>query len=153
MAYKDEYEVARLLLSPETRAAAEAVGGAGARVQWNLHPPLLRSMGLDHKLRLGRWAAPVMYTLRAGKRVRGTPLDVFGMAKVRRVERSMIDEYIDAVHTLTDRIDDVGSDVAVGIAELPDRVRGYEHLKLQRAEAYRLELADRMARLGSESRR
>ena len=45
MAYKDEYEVARLLLRPESRAAAEAVGGPGAKVQWNLHPPMLRAMG------------------------------------------------------------------------------------------------------------
>jgi len=135
MAYKDEYEVARLLLAPETRAAAEAVGGPGAKVSWNLHPPALRSMGLQRKIRLGRWATPAMVALRSGKRVRGTPLDVFGMAKVRRIERAMIDEYIDAVGTLVQRFDEVGADECVAIAQLPETVRGYEDLKLRRAEA------------------
>ncbi len=54
MAYKDEYEVARLLLAPEAKAAAEEVGGKGAKVVWQLHPPLLRAMGMKKKLKLGR---------------------------------------------------------------------------------------------------
>ncbi len=58
LAYKDEYEVARLLLAPEARAAAERVGGPGARVTWKLHPPILRSLGVDHKISLGRWSRP-----------------------------------------------------------------------------------------------
>ena len=53
MAYKDEYEVARLLLAPEARAGYEAVGGPDAKVTWRLHPPMLRSMGLKHKMKLG----------------------------------------------------------------------------------------------------
>ena len=45
MAYKDEYEVARLLLAPESRAAYEAVGGPATKVTWRLHPPMLRAPG------------------------------------------------------------------------------------------------------------
>jgi indolepyruvate ferredoxin oxidoreductase len=149
MAYKDEYEVARLLLAPEVRSAAEAVAGKGAKVQWNLHPPILRSMGMKGKLRLGRWATPALVVLRGGRRVRGTPLDVFGVAKVRRLERTMIDEYIGALHVLVERHADIGTNACVAIAELPDRVRGYEDLKLRRAEAYRLELADQLARVSA----
>jgi len=145
MAYKDEYEVGRLLLRPESRAAAEAVGGPGARVQWNLHPPALRAMGLRRKLRLGPWARPVLGVLRAGRRVRGTPLDVFGYAPLRRLERRMVGEYVDAIERVVSRFERVGEAEAVAIASLPDAVRGYEDLKARRAEAYRDELARRLA--------
>jgi indolepyruvate ferredoxin oxidoreductase len=149
MAYKDEYEVARLLLAPEARAAAEAVAGPGARVTWNLHPPALRALGMQRKLRLGRWATPLFLGLRAGRRLRGTPFDAFGWASLRRLERTLRDEYIAAVDTLVaalgpsphpERLAE-----AVAIASLPDRVRGYEHLKRERGEAYRTEFANRLS--------
>jgi indolepyruvate ferredoxin oxidoreductase len=151
MAYKDEYEVARLLLLPESRTQVHAIGGARAKVEWMLHPPLLRSMGLRSKLRLGRWATPAMWTLRAMRRLRGTPIDVFGWAAVRRVEREMVPEYIDAVDTLLAHLRDDNAGEAVAIADLPDRVRGYEHLKMERAEAYRLELAVRLSAFTARS--
>ncbi len=147
MAYKDEYEVARLLLLPEARAQAEAVGGTGAKVTWMLHPPMLRAMGMRHKMRLGRWATPAFVVLRSMRRLRGTFLDVPGWAKVRRVERAMIPEYIEAVDTLLAHLDDTTLADAVQIASLPDRVRGYEHLKLERAAAYRDELRIRLSAL------
>ncbi|MEZ5224467.1 MAG: indolepyruvate ferredoxin oxidoreductase family protein [Ilumatobacteraceae bacterium] len=148
MAYKDEYEVARLLLSPSSRDAAEAVGGPGAKVQWNLHPPLLRSLGLRRKLRLGSWARPLLVVLRAGRRVRGTPLDVFGVASLRRLERAMVPEYVAAVDRVVASYSPERAAEAVAIASLPDQVRGYEHLKRTRAEAYRAELAARLAAYG-----
>ncbi len=148
MAYKDEYEVARLLLLPSSRAAAETVAGPGARVQWNLHPPLLRAMGLRHKLHLGRWATPIMVALRAGRRVRGTPLDVFGFASLRRTERAMVVEYEAAVDRLVAGWRPEVAGEATAIASLPDRVRGYEHLKAERAAVYRDELRSRLESFG-----
>jgi indolepyruvate ferredoxin oxidoreductase len=145
MAYKDEYEVARLLLLPESRGQVQAIGGRRAKVEWLLHPPLLRSLGMKNKLHLGRWATPAMWTLRAMRRLRGTPLDVFGWAEVRRVEREMVPEYIDAVDILVAHVTPANLDEAVAIASLPDRVRGYEDLKLERADTYRQELATRLA--------
>ncbi len=144
MAYKDEYEVARLLLLPESRAAAESVGGKGARMQWHLHPPMLRSLGMRNKIRLGRWATPAMWALRAGRHVRGTPFDVFGLAKVRRLERALVRDYVTAIDRLLPRVTDANIDEAVAIASLPDRIRGYEHLKLERAAAYQVEMANRV---------
>jgi indolepyruvate ferredoxin oxidoreductase len=145
MAYKDEYEVARLLLDDEAQAAYRAVGGPDTTVTYHLHPPMLRSLGMERKLELRRSAVPTMRALRAARGLRGTMFDPFRWAKVRRVERAMIPEYIDAVErlgrTLTfDRLDD-----AVEIASLPDQVRGYEDLKLRRAAAYRAELHRRLA--------
>ena len=148
MAYKDEYEVARLLLLASSRSAAESVAGPRARVQWNLHPPLLRSMGLRRKLRLGRWARPLMLLLRAGRRLRGTPLDLFGMARLRRIERSLVPEYEDAVDRLIGAFTAEGAAEATAIAALPDMVRGYERLKLERIDQYRSELGERLARVG-----
>jgi len=146
MAYKDEYEVARLLLLPASRAAAEAVGGPGARVSWNLHPPALRSLGLSRKIRLGRAAAPMMHALRAVRRVRGTPFDVFGYASVRRLERRLVREYRAAIEHVIDRFDAFGEEAAVAIADLPEPVRGYERLKVARGEAFLGELRDHLDR-------
>jgi indolepyruvate ferredoxin oxidoreductase len=144
MAYKDEYEVARLLLLPESQAAAEAVAGPGATVRWKLHPPVLRTLGLHRKLTLGRWARPIMVVLRAMRGVRGTPLDVFGWAKVRRVEKAMIPEYIAAIEVMLPGVNADNLAEAVAIASLPDQVRGYEHLKMERAGLYRAELSRRV---------
>jgi indolepyruvate ferredoxin oxidoreductase len=144
MAYKDEYEVARLLLLPESQAAAEAVAGPGATVRWKLHPPVLRTLGMQRKLTLGRWARPIMLVLRALRGLRGTPLDVFGWAKVRRVERAMIDEYVTAIETILPHVTRDNVAEAVAIASLPDSVRGYEHLKMERTAIYRAELSRRV---------
>ncbi|MEY4338572.1 MAG: hypothetical protein RLZ14_422, partial [Actinomycetota bacterium] len=133
MAYKDEYEVARLLLATAPKKA-----------RFMLHPPLLRSMGMKNKIELGSWSKPLFVLLRAMRRLRGTPLDVFGWARVRRLERTMVGEYIAAVNTLLAHLGSNNVDEAIAIASLPDSVRGYEHLKVERAAAYRLELATRL---------
>ncbi|RLE16857.1 MAG: 2-oxoacid ferredoxin oxidoreductase, partial [Actinobacteria bacterium] len=72
MAYKDEYEVARLLLGDEANDAYKTVGGPNTTVTYHLHPPMLRSLGMDRKLKLQRSAIPAMKALRASKRLRGT---------------------------------------------------------------------------------
>ncbi len=154
MAYKDEYEVARLLLLPESRAGYEAVGGAKTKVTWRLHPPALRAMGMKHKMQFRRRSTPVFKALRAAKRVRGTMADPFRWAKVRRVERAMIPEYTKAIDTLIKNLDAANLADATTIAALPDQVRGYEHIKLHCADRYRAELAERIKAFGrSEPRR
>ena len=92
MAYKDEYEVARLHLDAVERAKLDAEFGADAKIYFMLHPPLLRSLGLERKLKLGAWFVPrsPLYRMR---RLRGSRLDPFGKAKVRRVERELVGEY------------------------------------------------------------
>ena len=92
-AYKDEYEVARLLTDPafERRLRAEVPGGTGMR--YRLHPPLLRALGRDRKIAFGPWLRPVLRTLAHGKVLRDTPLDPFGRTEVRRIERELRDGY------------------------------------------------------------
>jgi indolepyruvate ferredoxin oxidoreductase len=144
MAYKDEYEVARLLLLDESRAGYEAVGGRKTRVTHHLHPPVLRALGMQRKLKMRRTARPVMKVLRAAKGVRGSLLDPFRWDEVRRVERAMIPEYIRGVERLADHLTADNLEESTATAWLPDQVRGYESLKLRRAAAYRDELAARL---------
>ncbi|MEZ5340371.1 MAG: DUF6537 domain-containing protein [Acidimicrobiales bacterium] len=101
MAYKDEYEVARLLVGPEGASAARVVGGPKAKVSWRLHPPVLKAGGLKKKLSLpAAQTAPAMKLLYRGRRLRGTAFDPFGRAEVRRVERALIDDYTAGLQTL-----------------------------------------------------
>ncbi len=151
MAYKDEYEVARLLLLPEAEATAVGVAGPGAVTTWHLHPPMLAALGYDRKIRLGPWASPAMRALRAGKRLRGSRLDPFGRTALRRTERALIGELIEVLDELAERLTTETYDTAVEIAALPDRVRGYERLKERRIAEYRADLADRLAELRRSS--
>ncbi|MFM2077882.1 MAG: hypothetical protein RJA49_1772, partial [Actinomycetota bacterium] len=134
MAYKDEYEVARLLLAT-----------APAKATFLLHPPLLRSLGMRNKLELTSGGRLSFRLLRSMRRLRGTAFDPFGHARVRKLERAMVPEYVSAVDALLAALTPANAAEAVAIASLPDRVRGYEHLKLERAAAYRVELAARLA--------
>ncbi len=139
-AYKDEYEVARLMLEPEATASAhELAAEAGGTVAWKLHPPMLRALGMDSKITIGTWATPAIRALAKAKSVRGTAADVFGRADVRVVERALPAEYLREIH----RALKAGSlTAAVEIAEAADLVRGYEDIKLANVERFRQRIAD-----------
>jgi indolepyruvate ferredoxin oxidoreductase len=145
MAYKDEYEVARLALEPDTDDMVAARFGPHARAAWKLHPPALRALGLKKKITLGRWAAPAFRILRALRRLRGTPFDVFGYAHVRRVERELVEEYMSAITGLLPDLSPATHARAVEIAGLPEQVRGYEQIKLESVKRYRELLTERRA--------
>ena len=137
MAYKDEYEVARLSLDPAVRAQIREQFGAHARVAWRFHPPVLRALGMNRKVALGRWATPLLVALRAGRRLRGTPLDAFGFSEVRRTERQLIAEYHDVIDGMLPQLSPNNHGIALEIAKLPDTVRGYEAVKLATVVRYR----------------
>jgi indolepyruvate ferredoxin oxidoreductase len=137
MAYKDEYEVARLHLDATLEAELRSRFGERSRYYWHLHPPLLRALGLKRKLRLGAWFRPAFQALHAFRRLRGSPLDPFGYAEVRRVERALVGEYIQQIEAVLRRLGLANHDAAVALAELPDQIRGYEHVKLDNVKRYR----------------
>jgi indolepyruvate ferredoxin oxidoreductase len=137
MAYKDEYEVARLQLDAAERAKLRAEFGEGAKVWFNLQPPLLRALGLKRKLKLGRWFVPALRLLRWMRRLRGTRLDPFGWLAVRRVERGLIGEYQELVDETLKRLSPETHALAVELCELPDVIRGYEEIKLRNVERFR----------------
>jgi indolepyruvate ferredoxin oxidoreductase len=141
-AYKDEYEVARLSLDPALDEAVRAQFGEGARYQYRLHPPVLRALGLKHKVSLGPWFRPAFATLVAMRRLRGTRLDLFGYTEVRRTERALITEYREVINELLAALTEGNHDLAVQIAALPDMIRGYENIKLATVRTYHEKLAD-----------
>lgn len=147
MAYKDEYEVARLHLDPVERARVTEEYGPDAKVVYHLHPPMLRAMGMDRKLRLGRWFDGGFKSLRAMKHLRGTPADPFGRAEVRRVERALIGEYEALVRWALERLTPATRATVAALADSPDTIRGYEDIKLASVDRWREEVAALRARL------
>ena len=145
MAYKDEYEVARLSLDPALDAAVEEQFGPGARVAYQLHPPVLRALGMNRKVSLGPWFRPAFRALRAARGVRGTRLDLFGRTEVRRTERALIAEYRAAIERVLSA--DPGHPLAAELADLPDMVRGYEEVKMASVARYRARQAEILAAL------
>lgn len=139
MAYKDEYEVARLALDPAFQRAVDATFGPGATVSYRLHPPLLRSLGLSRKIALGHWFRSVFSLLRAMRRLRGSRADIFGYSQTRRTERQLIEDYRGRVEAALARLRPDTADLVVRIADLPDLIRGYEQIKLASVERYQAE--------------
>jgi indolepyruvate ferredoxin oxidoreductase len=139
MAYKDEYEVARLHLKADVGRALAEEYPDGVRVRYQLHPPLLRALGMTRKIALGPWFDGVFRILTRMKGLRGTALDPFGRAAVRRVERALPAEYRALVEGALGGLSRATYERAVTLARLPDLVRGYEDIKLRNVERFRAE--------------
>ncbi|RED16341.1 indolepyruvate ferredoxin oxidoreductase family protein [Parasphingopyxis lamellibrachiae] len=133
LAYKDEYEVARLLSGAEFRRTLEEEFEGDFRIEYHMAPPILQrrdpQTGRYRKRSFGGWIRPAMGLLAKFRRLRGTPFDIFGYAAHRRLERGLIAEYESDIAMLTGRLDPANHDVAVRIAEWPEQVRGYDTVK------------------------
>ena len=139
MAYKDEYEVARLHLASTPDEARRP----GVRVSWLLQPPVLASIGLKRKIEVGPWFRPVFSALRAARVLRGSPLDPFGYSDVRRTERRLVKEFETDIRRVVAVLAPENHALASEFAVLPDIVRGYEEVKMRNVATYgsrRLEL-------------
>jgi len=149
MAYKDEYEVARLGMDASVARSVAAEFGSDATWSVMLHPPLLRALGMRRKIKLSsRVHRPMFRVLRALRHLRGTPADLFGLAKVRRVERELVSDYLDSLERAISLTDATNEGVVLELAELPDMIRGYEEIKLGNVGRYRQardELLDRLS--------
>jgi indolepyruvate ferredoxin oxidoreductase len=130
MAYKDEYEVARLLTNPEREAQIRGMWEQVESIGYNLYPPLLRAMGLKKKLKLGGWFRGPLRVLASLKGLRGTPFDVFGYAEVRSEERALVGWYEQLVRECLDCVTPDSLALAQEIVALPTQIRGYEGIKL-----------------------
>jgi indolepyruvate ferredoxin oxidoreductase len=140
MAYKDEYEVARLHLKNELGATLAAEYPEGVQIRYQLHPPILRALGWKKKLAFGPWFEAGFRALTKMKGLRGTALDPFGRAEVRRVERALIGEYRALIEKALSDLGPESHDRAVKLANLPDLIRGYESIKLKNVERFRAEV-------------
>jgi indolepyruvate ferredoxin oxidoreductase len=139
LAYKDEYEVARLYTDTDFIRRLRAEAGAGARLEVHLAPPLLArpdpATGRPRKRAFGSWVLVVFRVLRRLRFLRGSPLDPFGYTRERRAERALIEEYERTVAELLERLDPVNRAVALKLANLPDGIRGFGHVKARAVEA------------------
>jgi indolepyruvate ferredoxin oxidoreductase len=145
MAYKDEYEVARLHLAQSARAEIEHEFGAGGGVTYHLTPPVLRTFGLDRKIRLHSSATVIFHLLRRMRRLRGTKLDPFGRSRCRRHERLVRDDYIVMIERLSAELTTGNHARAVELAKLPTMIRGFGELKTQSIQRYEERLKSLLA--------
>jgi indolepyruvate ferredoxin oxidoreductase len=136
MAYKDEYEVARLYTDGRFRAQLEEAFEGKPKLRFHLAPPIFGkrdALGQAVKQSFGPWMMKAFGVLAALRRLRGTPLDLFGRTAERRMERQLIDDYRDAIESVLARIEQVGLDAvrvpALAMAKLPEQIRGFGHIK------------------------
>ena len=149
MAYKDEYEVARLYSAPAFRRSLRATFRGEKKVTVHLAPPLLSAKdprtGHLQKREFGPWIFPVFRLLSAFKGLRGTALDPFGHTDERKMERALIGEFEATVETLLAKLTADNLALAVDIAELPQTMRGFGHIKSANVDKAKAREADLLA--------
>jgi len=132
MAYKDEYEVARMYTSTEFEKRLNDTFEGGFKVRYNLAPPLLArrdAQGHLVKAQYGAWMKYAFRLLAKCKGLRGTMLDPFGYTAERKMERSLIRDYESLVADLLANLSQKNHRTAVELASLPERIRGFGHVK------------------------
>jgi indolepyruvate ferredoxin oxidoreductase len=133
MAYKDEYEVARLYSDPAFRQRLEAQFEGVERLELLLAPPLLTQpdpvTGKIQKRTFGPWIFTALRWLARMKGLRGTGLDIFGRTEERRTERALIGEYEAIIGELAEKLNHDNHALALLIAAVPEAIRGFGHVK------------------------
>ena len=142
LAYKDEYEVARLFAQTGFLSETRGSFDGPSRLTFHLSPPLIAqtdpATGRPRKYAVGAWILPLFGLLARLKWLRGTPLDVFGYSRDRRAERRLIVEYEAVLSRIAAELDESRLDLAMELAGLPERIRGYGPVKaasIERAKA------------------
>jgi indolepyruvate ferredoxin oxidoreductase len=154
MAYKDEYEVARLHLANTFAESVRDQFGHGAGRTFLLQPPALERFGLHRKIGLNRSAMPAFRALAAARRLRGTRLDLFGRTAHRRLERTLPDDYRSQIRTTLATLDaaplatkDTTYDAVVAALGLANQIRGFDHVKERNIAAWRIASTQALADL------
>jgi indolepyruvate ferredoxin oxidoreductase len=142
LAYKDEYEVARMLTDPAFVQYVQGQVPGGQKLTYKLHPPILKALGRHKKLGLGPRTHVALRLLAKGKRLRGTAFDPFGHTHMRRLERRLIRHYEATVSKLVSTLSLDSYNHAVAVASAPELVRGYEEVKLENLARYVTRLAE-----------
>jgi indolepyruvate ferredoxin oxidoreductase len=148
MAYKDEYEVARLYTDPAFIGKLKQQFDGKLRLKFNLAPPLFSkkdAQGNPQKAEYGSWVWPVFKVLAKLKGLRGTPLDPFGRTAERQMERQLMREYRERMTALLSTLDAERLPAAIMIAALPEKIRGFGHVKAASVQQYQQEVTAAMA--------
>ena len=154
LAYKDEYEVARLYSSDAFRKQVEAAfDGDNLRYTFHLAPPILGrkdpNTGLPRKTSFGPWMMKGFGLLAKLKGLRGTPFDIFGYTAERKTERKLITDYEALIAEVLTKLNSRNHDAAVALASIPEKIRGYGHVKARHLTAAKREEADLLAKIRS----
>ena len=138
MAYKDEYEVARLYSDPSFETSLERTFKSHGRLKLHLAPPLLArrepSSGRIKKREFGPWIFSVLRLLSKLRKLRGTPFDPFGYTRERQMERQLISDYEKLVQHMAEIGPALDYNVAVDLARLPETIRGFGPVKVENVE-------------------
>jgi indolepyruvate ferredoxin oxidoreductase len=150
LAYKDEYEVARLHAESGFLKRISDQFEGDYRIAFHLAPPILAprdpDTGLPVKRRFGPWMLPAFRVLAKLKGLRGTPFDPFGYTAERRMERKLIRDYEALIDELITGLTGANYETAMALASLPDTIRGFGHVKLAAVEAAQREQAALLTR-------
>jgi indolepyruvate ferredoxin oxidoreductase len=137
MAYKDEYEVARLYSDGQFRKDLESAFDGDVRLKFHLAPPIFNNavddQGRPKKREFGPWMGVALAALARLRFLRGGPFDPFGRTEERRFERRLIEEYRARMDALSRTLTAENLETGVAIASLPDDIRGYGPVKLAAA--------------------
>ena len=153
LAYKDEYEVARLHADGALERKIGHMFEGDYKVVFHLSPPLIAGKdpitGEPRKMRFGGWMLPVFRVLKSLRGLRGTPLDIFGYTQERRTERTLIAEYEETIERLLAKLTAENHALAVQLASLPEEIRGFGHIKMRNVNAARKKHAELLQRFES----
>ncbi|MGM4928450.1 indolepyruvate ferredoxin oxidoreductase family protein [Tardiphaga sp. 619_E2_N8_5] len=145
LAYKDEYEVARLYTDGRFEKQLRDQFEGDVKISFNLAPPMLPgtdASGRPKKRAFGAWMLPLFRILAKLRTLRGTPLDVFGYSADRRLERDLIAGYEKDVATVLNLLSPLTVDTAVQLLSLPDSIRGYGPVKEASVQAAKVRYAE-----------
>jgi indolepyruvate ferredoxin oxidoreductase len=147
MAYKDEYEVARLHTDTAFLTKVNAMFEGDFKINYNLAPPIIakkNEKGELQKQQFGPWMLTGFKALAKLKGLRGTVFDVFGKTDERKMERALIGEYMSAIDTLLETLNTSNHTIAVDIARIPELIKGFGHVKERNVKTARLQWAGLM---------
>jgi indolepyruvate ferredoxin oxidoreductase len=154
MAYKDEYEVARLFTDERFQRMLNDQFTGDFRLKLQMAPPIFSKCdpetGHLKKRDIGSWMFQAMRVLVKFKGLRGTALDIFGRTEERRMERALIEEYFETIERVLPNFADTDYAIAKALAELPEKIRGYGHVKKENAQKANLIRTDLLSRLTSQ---
>lgn len=155
MAYKDEYEVARLHRDPSFRKNLAEQFEGDFRIRHHLAPPMISRIdprtGHPGKIAFGAWINPVFAMLARLKGLRGTRLDPFGRTEERRMERRLVADYESLISDLSARLTQGNHAGATELARLPEEVRGFGHVKLAAVERFETKKKALLEKMSKES--
>ena len=156
MAYKDEYEVARLYTDTSfVERVKSSFDGDNLRLEFHMAPPLLArrdpTTGEPKKMSFGPWLLGVLRVLAKFKFLRGTPLDPFGYGEERRTERALVADYEKLLGEIVDHLTPGNHPVAVELASIPEKIRGFGPVKQRHLTAAKAEEAALREQFGART--